>query len=86
MYRVVLSDKFKKELKKTIRQDPKLWLKVTKTLKLLTKDINYPSLHLHKLSGGDSHSVSVSKSYRIVINIQDDVVFCVKFGTHEEVY
>ena len=86
MYRVVLSEKFKKELKKDVRQNPKLWLKVTKTLELLTQDINYPSLHLHKLSGGDNHSVSVSKSYRIMINIENDIIFCIKFGTHEEVY
>lgn len=86
MYRVVLSKGFHKELKKKVRQDPKLWQKVTKTLKLLSKDINHPSLRLHKLSGKDNWSVSVSRSYRIMINIENEIVYCAKFGTHKEIY
>ncbi|OGM77148.1 hypothetical protein A2210_02400 [Candidatus Woesebacteria bacterium RIFOXYA1_FULL_40_18] len=86
MYRIVLSERFQKELKKKIKQDPKLWQKVTKTLKLLSKDINHPSLRLHKLSGRNNWSVSVSKSYRIMINLDNGIIFCVKSGTHEEVY
>ena len=86
MYKVVLSERFQKELRKEVKQDPKLWRKVTKTLKTLSRNINHPSLHLHKLFGEDNHSVSVSKSYRIMVNIEDDIIFCTKFGTHEEVY
>ena len=52
----------------------------------LSKDINHPSLRLHKLSGRNNWSVSVSKSYRIMINLDNGIIFCVKSGTHEEVY
>ena len=86
MYKVVLSERFQKELKKNIKKDPRLWQKVTKTLETLSKDINHPSLRLHKLSGKENWSVSVTKSYRITINIENDILFCSKFGTHEDVY
>ncbi|KKQ92754.1 MAG: hypothetical protein UU16_C0057G0015 [Candidatus Woesebacteria bacterium GW2011_GWA2_40_7] len=86
MYRIVLSENFQKELKKNIKKDPKLWSKVVKTLKFLSKDINHLSLRLHKLSGKENWSISVSKSYRIMFNIENDILFCAKFGTHDEVY
>lgn len=86
MYKVFLSERFKKQLEKNVRKDPKLWQKVTKTLQLLSKDIKHPSLGLHKLSGKENWSVSVSKSYRIIFTIENDALFCSKFGTHEDVY
>lgn len=86
MYEIVLSKKFDKELKKSIRNNPKLWKKVGKTLRLMSNDIKHPSLKLHKLSGGNNWSVSVSKSYRLIFNIFEDKIMCIKFGTHEEVY
>lgn len=86
MYKIVLSRRFDKELKRKIRQDPKLWSGVTKALTLLSKDINHPSLRLHKLSGRDNWSISVSKSQRIVLNIEGKIIYCIEFGTHKEVY
>lgn len=86
MYKIVLSESFEKELRKKVKKDPKLWSRVTKTLVLLSKDIKHPSLKLHKLSGRNNWAVSISKSYRIVFNIEADTVYCTEFGSHEEVY
>lgn len=86
MYKVVLSRSFGKELEKKVKNDPKLWARVTKTLILLSRNLKHPSLRLHKLSGRDNWSVSVSESYRIIFNIEGGNLYCTKFGTHEQVY
>lgn len=86
MYQVSLSPKFKKELEKEVRGDNKLWKQVTKTLHLLSIDVKHPSLRLHKLSGKNNWSVSITKSYRLIFSIEKNIIFCTKFGTHEEVY
>ncbi len=86
MYDVVLSKSFDKELRKEIKRNRKLWLRVTKTLKLLNSNIKHKSLKLHKLSGTEYWSVSVDAGYRMIIKIEDKSIICIKFGTHEEVY
>lgn len=86
MYEVVFTKDFKKELEKQVKRNPKLWRQVTKTLKLLNTDIKYKSLKLHKLSGTEYWAVSVNDSYRMKIKIEDKYVFCLKFGTHKQVY
>lgn len=86
MYKIVLSEGFEKELRRKIKKDPELWNKVTKTLILLSSDVKHPSLRLHKLSGRNNWAVSISKNYRIVFNIEANIIFCIEFGTHKEVY
>lgn len=85
MYEVILSNSFKKELKKQVKKNPKLWNRVNK-MNLLNTNINHRSLKLHKLSGIGYWSISVTDSYRMKIKIEDKYIFCLKFGTHEEVY
>ncbi|EKE13569.1 MAG: hypothetical protein ACD_13C00010G0055 [uncultured bacterium] len=86
MYEVVLSKSFKKELEKQINHNRKLHGQVEKTLLLLNTNVNSRSLRLHKLSGMEYWSVSVNESYRIKIKIEDNYIYCLKFGTHNEVY
>lgn len=86
MYEVVLSRSFKKELGKQIKHNAKLRGKVEKTLLHLNTNINNRSLRLHKLSGTEYWSVSVNESYRMKIRIEDNYIYCLKFGTHKEVY
>jgi mRNA-degrading endonuclease YafQ of YafQ-DinJ toxin-antitoxin module len=86
MYEVVFKKAFRKALRKTVRNNPELGWRIGKTLSLLNTNINHRSLKLHKLSGTDYWAVSVSKSYRIKIRIEDKYIFCVGFGSHEEVY
>lgn len=86
MYEVVLPKPFRREWEKEAKQNPELWIKVRKTLRLLSSNVRHPSLKLHKLQGFDYWSVSVSLAYRIKIKITDRYIFCLKFGTHEEIY
>ena len=86
MYKIVLSSVFQKQVEKLIRRDPKLKNRLSKTLKYLHKDLNHPSLRLHKLTGTDNWSVSVTDDIRIIIHWEDDYLFCTRIGTHDEVY
>jgi len=83
---VVASKQFISKLEKILNRDNHLEKRVTKTLDLLRKSINYPSLRLHKLKGGDNYSISVNKSIRIVINIKGNKIVLLDIGTHDEVY
>ena len=86
MYTLSASKKYQKQLKKLLRQDPRLKGKISKTLLLLTKKPKHPSLRLHKLSGTNTWSVSVSMSIRIIIGIRGKKIYMLRIGTHKEVY
>jgi mRNA-degrading endonuclease YafQ of YafQ-DinJ toxin-antitoxin module len=86
MYEVVFTKDFKKELKKASKNNIALHKKIGKTLHFLSTNVNHPSLKLHKLKGLEYWSVFIDQGHRIKIKITDRYVFCLKFGTHKEVY
>jgi len=83
---VVASKQFISRLEKLLNRDNHIESRVTKTLELLRKNINYPSLRLHKLKGCDNYSISVNKSLRFIINIKENKIALLDIGTHDEVY
>lgn len=85
-YEIVLSAAFQRQVKRIVRKNPQVRSKVAKTLKLLSGDINRPSLRLHKLAGEHNWSISVTGDLRIIINFSQNKVFCTRIGTHDEVY
>jgi len=85
-YEIVLSAAFQRQIKRLVRKNPGFREKITKTLKVLAQNINHPSLKLHKLSGENNWSVSVTNDIRIIIHFSQGKVFCVRIGTHDEVY
>ena len=86
MNQIILSSAFQRQLKKIVKQDPRLKEKIAKILKLLLQDINHSSLKLHKLSGENNWSVSVTRDLRIIIHWQNKQVFCLRIGSHNRVY
>ena len=86
MYELVLSDKFQKQIKQIIKSNPKVKPRLAKTFELLRKNINHPSLRLHKLSGQNPWSISLTKSIRIIVHIEDNQIYLLRIGTHDEVY
>ncbi|NCS97116.1 MAG: type II toxin-antitoxin system mRNA interferase toxin, RelE/StbE family [Candidatus Pacebacteria bacterium] len=79
-------------MQKLKKVDIKLFTKIQKKLALFEQKSNHPSLRLHKLSGGqrETWSVSVDMSYRLLFYYKQDknqmqVVFF-SFGTHDQVY
>lgn len=81
-----LAERFKKELRKILRKDPRLEGKVRKQLKLLIVDFRYKSLRIHKLSGQNNYSLSVNMSIRIIFSVRGKKIFCLRIGTHDEIY
>lgn len=86
MYTLVLSRKFQKELEKTVKDNPKLKPQISKTLRLLLSDLKHPSLRLHKLSGQNNWAVSATKSLRIILRLEEDELYLLRIGKHEDVY
>ncbi|MBU2591840.1 MAG: type II toxin-antitoxin system mRNA interferase toxin, RelE/StbE family [Patescibacteria group bacterium] len=84
--RLVLSSAFKRQLKRLIKKNPPLKNKVNKVLKTLLKGKNSPSLKIHKLSGENNWSVSVTYEIRIVVHLDAESIFCLRIGTHDQVY
>ena len=86
MQKLVFSSAFQKQLKKLIKQNPRLKNKTKKVFKLIIKNIRHASLKLHKLQGEDNWSVSVTYNIRVVIHKEKNQVFCLRIGTHDQVY
>ena len=76
MYELVLSKKYQKGLEKITSRNVKVKLKISKTLKLLLKDIDHPSLRLHKLSGEGEWSISVTGDIRILCILRKAKYIC----------
>lgn len=85
-YEIVVSSAFQRQAKRLVKKNPKLREKISKTLKLLSSEVERPSLRLHKLSGENNWSVSVTGDLRIIIHFSENKVFCTRIGTHDEVY
>jgi mRNA-degrading endonuclease YafQ of YafQ-DinJ toxin-antitoxin module len=89
---ISFSPKSLKQLQKVKKVDTQLFTKIQKKLVLFEHKPDHPSLRLHKLSGGqkDSWSVSIDMSNRLLFYYEQgenhiEVVFF-SFGTHDQVY
>lgn len=84
--KLILSKRFRRDLEKLLNSRPQLKSKVSKSLKFLQKDINHPSLRLHKLSGTNNWSISVTRNIRIIFHWEGNNLYLLRIGTHDEVY
>lgn len=80
------SEYFKKRLKKRLEKSPKLKLKISKQLKILTQDIHHPSLKTHKLKGTrkDEYAIWIEGNLRITFLVIDDRLLLTDIITHDE--
>jgi len=86
MYEVIFSKRFEKDLRRLLKKNPRLKNKVRETVEVLIKDPKHKSLRLHKLSGINNWSVTVTMRIRIILSLRGRHVFCTKIGSHDEVY
>lgn len=86
MYKVEFTKRFIKDLDKLISKNPQLKNKVSKQIKILRRNPRHGSLRLHKLAGLDQWSISINRSTRLIFSIRGNKVFCLRIGTHDEVY
>jgi len=82
---LIFSRRFEEDYQKLLRAGAKYRVKVVKTLEILTKNIDHPSLRLHKLNNRSSYSVSVDMKIRILMEIENDTIFLIRIGNHDEI-
>jgi mRNA-degrading endonuclease YafQ of YafQ-DinJ toxin-antitoxin module len=89
-YRIVYTDAYLRRARRFAKRHPEVLGQYEKALRLMEVNPFHPSLRLHKLKGrlADLHSVSISISYRIVIEflIQGNTIIPVAVGSHDEAY
>ena len=89
-YKLLISDEYKKKLKKFFKKHPNMLDRYSKCLFVLEQDPYHPSLRIHKLKGrlAEFYSISINMEYRIIIDfiIRDGEIILVDIGTHDDVY
>jgi toxin HigB-1 len=89
-YTVNLTEEFQQKALKFFKRHPDAFERYKKTMVLLSENPFHPSLRLHKLQGkkSDYHSVSITMSYRMIIEfmITEKEIIPMNIGTHDEVY
>ncbi|MFC1790576.1 type II toxin-antitoxin system YafQ family toxin [Patescibacteria group bacterium] len=86
MKQLILSSAFQRQLKKLTKKDPSVRIKIQKTLKTLLKNPQHPTLKLHKLGGENNWAVSITYNLRLVIHFSGEKIFCLRLGSHDQVY
>ena len=89
-YKLLISDEYKKKLKKFFKKHPNMLDRYSKCVFILEQDPYHPSLRIHKLRGrlAEFYSISINMEYRVIIDfiIKDDEIILVDIGTHDDVY
>ena len=90
MYKLIITEFYRKRAKKFFTAHPELLKQYEKVLKLLCINPGHPSLRLHKLSGRLSglFSISINISYRMTIHfiISKKQIIPVDIGSDDQVY
>ena len=86
MHRLVVTTGFVRQARRLVKRDPRLKVRLNRVLKLLARDLDHPSLKLHKLSGQNNWSVSVTSDIRIIFHWDGSTIYCTEIGKHDEVY
>lgn len=89
-YKLIITDEYKKRLKKFLRKHPNMIDRYEKSIFILEHDPYHPSLRLHKLKGklNEFYSISINMEYRVIIDfiIKDNEIIPVDIGSHDDVY
>ncbi len=89
-YRLIYPESYVRKVPKFLSRHPEVLGQYQKTLALLEVNPQHPSLRLHPLQGRltSLHSVSINRSYRIVLTLflQGSEIIIVDIGNHDHVY
>ena len=61
---------YQKREKRFFKQHPELINQYVKVLKLLSLNLNHPSLRLHKIKQKDCFSISINMQYRVLLTLK----------------
>ncbi len=86
-YKIVLTDSYKKRVKKFLKKHPDMFERYAKAFRILEANPFHPSLRLHRLKGKMQvyYSVSISMEYRVVIDflVVENEIIPIDIGTHD---
>ncbi len=88
MYQLVISDRFRKNLRYFLKKHPELKPVFGEELSILQKNPQDSRLKTHKLTGKlkEFFTCSITYEYRLIFNFNKDFIFLLAIGTHDEVY
>jgi mRNA interferase YafQ len=94
MTKLVVSNKFKRAVRKFVRRNAQLQSRIEETMAQMSEDFANPSLGTHKLEGKLSGLLACSCGYdcRIIFEIVTEeengetTIVLLNVGSHEEVY
>lgn len=88
MRKLVASKRFQKKLSLFLKRNSYLEHKTLITLSLMERDIFSPSLRTHKLSGKlrAFHGSWIDYHHRITFSYDNDFIYLLNIGDHDEVY
>jgi mRNA-degrading endonuclease YafQ of YafQ-DinJ toxin-antitoxin module len=89
-WQLVFTEQYNRRAARFLKRHPEATSQYAKTLKLLEANPPHPSLRLHALKGklAGLHSVSMSLSYRITLEllITESEIVPINVGGHDGVY
>ncbi|MCJ7826323.1 hypothetical protein MUP56_01760 [Patescibacteria group bacterium] len=77
---------FELEYQKLTRGNRVLQKRIRKQFRLLQQKTNHPSLRLHKIRSSPYWSISIDKSIRVLLIIEEQWIYIYHIGKHEDVY
>ncbi len=90
MYRLLVTDHFRRRLRSFLRRHHDLAPLVERVLRDLESDPFPPHLRLHALGGqhAGTHTVRVTLSHRITLSlrISERTIYLLDIGAHDDVY
>ena len=86
MYEIYYSPAFLKKFKRLIKKNPQLKQKVNRTTKILLQNPKSFTIRLHKLSGRNNWSISVTRDIRIIMSIRGGMILFSDLGKHNDIY
>jgi mRNA interferase YafQ len=94
MYKLILTDRFKKSFSKIVRKNPSAKAKIYNSIELLHNDINHPLLKTHKLYGKlkGLYAAKCGFDCRMIFSVEyseiynDGIILLIDIGKHDEVY
>lgn len=87
-YRFIRTSQFERSLKPFLKKHPDLRDTVLDKLTLLLKNPKDPKLKTHELKGNLKGilAASITYEYRVVFYIENDLIYLLNIGSHDEVY
>ena len=85
---IAYDNSFHKQFKKVIKNDKELEKKIFQVLELMKKNIFDSKLSTHKLSGElkKYYACKITFDLRLVFYFDDEFVYLIDIGNHDDVY